>query len=130
MPFARPALPPHQPVVSRFVAQPLPRAGASLPLASAVQRIPVTEAPTPEPEPAPAAEMATLHEITGVPTVARAVEEATSGPAAGQAAPAAPAAEANPDETVKKLFDPLLRQLRTELRLDRERRGVLTDLGH
>jgi hypothetical protein len=29
---------------------------------------------------------------------------------------------------VKKLFDPLLRRLKTELWLDRERRGRLTDL--
>jgi hypothetical protein len=31
---------------------------------------------------------------------------------------------------VKKLFDPLLRRLKIELRLDRERRGRLTDLSH
>ena len=34
------------------------------------------------------------------------------------------------DELVKKLFDPLLRRLKTELRLDRERRGALTDRRH
>lgn len=50
-------------------------------------------------------------------------------PAAGAAAGAA-AAAGNPDELVKKLFDPLLRRLKTELRLDRERRGMLTDLRH
>ncbi len=43
---------------------------------------------------------------------------------------AAPAAATEPDELVKKLFDPLLRRLKAELRLDRERRGVLTDLRH
>jgi hypothetical protein len=43
---------------------------------------------------------------------------------------AAPQAEQNPDELVKKLYDPLLRRLKTELRLDRERRGVLTDRRH
>jgi hypothetical protein len=31
---------------------------------------------------------------------------------------------------VARLFDPLLRRLKTELRLDRERRGVLTDIRH
>lgn len=129
MPFGLPALPPHQPVVSRSVAQAPSRAASSLPLASAVQRITLVEAPAPEPEPAPAAETAALTEVTGVPTVARAIEQATIEPAAGQAVPA-PIAAANPDETAKLLFDPLLRQLRTELRLDRERRGVLTDLGH
>ena len=32
-----------------------------------------------------------------------------------------------PEELLKTLFDPLLRKLRTELRLDRERRGEITD---
>lgn len=32
-----------------------------------------------------------------------------------------------PEELLKKLFDPLLRRLKTELRLDRERYGALTD---
>jgi len=31
---------------------------------------------------------------------------------------------------IQKLFDPLLRRLKTELRLDRERRGALTDRPH
>jgi len=55
------------------------------------------------------------------------------GAQAGPGAPAglgAPAAAGSPDELVKKLFDPLLRRLKNELRLDRERRGVLTDLRH
>ena len=52
-------------------------------------------------------------------------------PAGADAAPApAVQAEQNPDELVKKLYDPLLRRLKTELRLDRERRGVLTDPWH
>lgn len=57
---------------------------------------------------------------------------APPGPAgpADPGAPAAGAAAASPDELVKKLFDPLLRRLKTELRLDRERRGMLTDLHH
>ncbi|MFI7115912.1 hypothetical protein [Amycolatopsis sp. NPDC049868] len=50
--------------------------------------------------------------------------------AAGSAAPAAPAAQPETEELVKKLFDPLLRRLKTELRLDRERRGALTDRPH
>ncbi|MBB5857581.1 hypothetical protein ACFQ05_18405 [Amycolatopsis umgeniensis] len=45
-------------------------------------------------------------------------------------APAAPAAQPETEELVKKLFDPLLRRLKTELRLDRERRGALTDRPH
>ena len=35
--------------------------------------------------------------------------------------------EQKPEELLKTLFDPLLRRLRTELRLDRERRGVISD---
>jgi hypothetical protein len=31
---------------------------------------------------------------------------------------------------VAKLYDPLLRRLRTELRVERDRRGNLTDLRH
>ncbi|MEU3769059.1 hypothetical protein AB0E55_28745 [Amycolatopsis keratiniphila] len=49
---------------------------------------------------------------------------AAQGPATAQAAPAA---QPETEELVKKLFDPLLRRLKTELRLDRERRGALTD---
>ncbi|MGH3754337.1 MAG: hypothetical protein ACRDRP_16890 [Pseudonocardiaceae bacterium] len=50
--------------------------------------------------------------------------------AGGPATPATPAGGGTPDELVKKLFDPLLRRLKAELRLERERRGVLTDLRH
>ncbi|SDU26799.1 hypothetical protein [Amycolatopsis keratiniphila] len=51
-------------------------------------------------------------------------------PAAPVPAMAAPAAQPETEELVKKLFDPLLRRLKTELRLDRERRGALTDRPH
>ena len=68
------------------------------------------------------------------PTVSRAEEGAAAPVAtAAPAAPGDPAAAggaAQPDELVKKLFDPLLRRLKAELRLDRERRGSLTDLRH
>jgi len=36
----------------------------------------------------------------------------------------------SPDQLLGALFDPLLRRLRAELRNDRERRGLLTDLRH
>ncbi|WP_432957791.1 hypothetical protein [Micromonospora haikouensis] len=53
--------------------------------------------------------------------------------AAGQpAAPGGPAAAGGgvePEELLKKLYDPLLRRLKTELRLDRERHGVLGGPG-
>ena len=72
-----------------------------------------------------------------VPTVQREPEPPAPEPAPAPAPPA-PAAAAPPpaaalpetDELVKKLFDPLLRRLKTELRLDRERRGALTDRPH
>jgi len=34
-----------------------------------------------------------------------------------------------PEELLKKLFDPLLRRLKTELRLDRERHGLRSGPG-
>jgi uncharacterized protein (TIGR03083 family) len=40
------------------------------------------------------------------------------------------AARAPFPEMVKKLYDPLLRRLKAELWLDRERRGALTDVWH
>ncbi|MEH1016910.1 hypothetical protein V6U90_27890 [Micromonospora sp. CPCC 206060] len=52
---------------------------------------------------------------------------AAGGPAAGPAAGMAAGVE--PEELLKKLYDPLLRRLRTELRLDRERHGVLSGPG-
>jgi hypothetical protein len=73
------------------------------------------------------------------PTVSRA-EEAGSPPpapstsAAGPSAPAATAgAPGNPggldiDELVRRLYDPLSARIKAELRLDRERAGLITDL--
>ncbi|MFC3484589.1 hypothetical protein ACFORH_11695 [Amycolatopsis roodepoortensis] len=56
--------------------------------------------------------------------------EPVAPPVTTSAAAAAPAAQPETEELVKKLFDPLLRRLKTELRLDRERRGALTDRPH
>jgi hypothetical protein len=50
-----------------------------------------------------------------------------AAPAAAE--PAAPSPQ-QPDELLAKLFDPLLRRLRAELRIERDRRGALTDLRH
>ncbi|HEV2783962.1 MAG TPA: hypothetical protein VGX25_31630 [Actinophytocola sp.] len=83
---------------------------------------------------APAGDAVRLPEARLVPVeVQRQEEIAAPAPAVGpQPAPqsgAAPAAGQDPEELVKKLFDPLLRRLKTELLLDRERRGRLTDLS-
>ncbi|MEV4847609.1 hypothetical protein AB0K20_30905 [Micromonospora matsumotoense] len=72
---------------------------------------PPAEVPTPSPAAAPPP--------GGGPT-------ATGQPAA---AGTAPAAGVEPEELLKKLYDPLLRRLKTELRLDRERHGVLGGPG-
>jgi hypothetical protein len=49
---------------------------------------------------------------------------AVAGPAAG------PTATPDLDELARRLFDPLTARLRAELRLDRERAGVTTDLRY
>lgn len=75
-----------------------------------------------DPEPASAEAEPTGPPAEPVPTPAPASAASTAAP------PTSPAAGGDPEELVKKLFDPLLRRLKTELRLDRERRGRLTDL--
>jgi hypothetical protein len=59
-------------------------------------------------------------------------QAAPAGAAAATAAGAAPGLTASPDldELARRLFDPLTARLRAELRLDRERAGVTTDLRH
>ncbi|MEU8229130.1 hypothetical protein AB0C12_05920 [Actinoplanes sp. NPDC048967] len=42
--------------------------------------------------------------------------------------PQPPPAPPSPEELLKTLFDPLYRRLRAELRKDRDRRGLITDL--
>jgi hypothetical protein len=51
----------------------------------------------------------------------------SAAPESSQPPAPAPPGPPEPEELLKTLFDPLLRRLRTELRLDRERRGVITD---
>jgi hypothetical protein len=53
--------------------------------------------------------------------------ESDDGPAAR--APVAPA-EKELDQVAHELFGPLLRRLKAELQLDRERHGALIDLWH
>lgn len=80
-------------------------------------------------------------EVAAPPPVVQTVtmqREAAPAPAPVEAQAAAPAADAgggheaggDAEAMVTKLFDPLLSRLKAELRLDRERRGSLTDLWH
>ena len=55
---------------------------------------------------------------------------AAAGHAVADAGHAATGAVGDPAALVAHLFDALLARLKTELRLDRERRGSLTDLWH
>jgi hypothetical protein len=85
-----------------------------------------------EPHPVPAGTPAQNGAAPTVPVLVQreeTVAAAEPGPASA-AAPGATAGPGDPEELVKKLFDPLLRRLKIELRLDRERRGRLTDLSH
>jgi hypothetical protein len=93
-----------------------------LPGASPVTVVAQRDVAQPEPSGSePAAASPTEPEPT--PDPAPATAPITTAPAT-----AAAAAGGDPEELVKKLFDPLLRRLKAELWLDRERRGRLTDL--
>jgi hypothetical protein len=72
-----------------------------------VQREPEVAAPSPEPAP------------TAAPAATTISASAAAGPAPSQ----------DVDELVNRLYDPLAARLRAELWLDRERAGVLMDLG-
>jgi hypothetical protein len=124
-------LPPAYPTVSRArdapvvpVQQPAFVENSPGPVAHLVQRVeqagvPVLVQAAPDPPAAP----------VPAPPVAPAAPGAGPGAAPGAPEGGAPAASAaaEPEELLKKLFDPLLRRLKTELRLDRERYGALTD---
>jgi hypothetical protein len=90
---------------------------------ASVQRAadPVDAAPSAEPD------------IDGSPaTIEPVVEQPVPGPPSTVTAmpgvTAASVAGAEPEEMLKKLFDPLLRRLKAELRVDRDRQGLVTDL--
>jgi hypothetical protein len=71
-----------------------------------------------------------------IPTLSRAVPEpsaadtGTAGSAAAGGPAPLPAAATDVDALVRRLYDPLARRLRAELRLDRERIGRSLDLRH
>lgn len=90
-----------------------------------VQRVEPADPPPPIDVPPPAEPPAPPTAASPPPGDAPTVPD----PAApGQAALGAPAG-LEPEELLKKLYDPLLRRLKTELRLDRERHGVLGGPG-
>ena len=99
---------------------------STAPAVPAVQRIATAPAADPQPPPdhggAPPAQGSAA---SGTAGTAPSGPGGTAGPGTPGAAGAGAAAE--PEELLKKLFDPLLRRLKTELRLDRERHGALTD---
>lgn len=128
------------PIVQRVAELPSHRASE----APVVQRVFTTPAPQPPATLPVAAAPAVIQAVEQAPVVvARAVEAAPSLPAPEPVqrtveAPAVQRAEApqpgaqpqpqNPEELLHKLYDPLLRRLKADLWLDRERRGALTDL--
>jgi len=57
-----------------------------------------------------------------------AVMSAGAGAASAATGAASAAAGLNVDDLARRLFDPLVARIKTELRLDRERAGYVTDL--
>lgn len=114
------------PLVQRAVAAP-----PAMPMAS----------PPPPPPPAPVAvEAPQPYFVQRADDAAPPPAADAPPPTASEPAPSAPAAPAPgapgqaqgeaPEALLAKLYDPLLRRLRAELRHDRERRGIVTDLWH
>ncbi|MFT7838806.1 hypothetical protein Q5530_21920 [Saccharothrix sp. BKS2] len=141
-PVVEPAV---EPVVSRMPVVPAPpdpgptpdpappstpRRGLGLPVA--VQRSAET---TPTPPPPERIEFAPPPPRVHTPPPATPVQRAEQPPTHGNEPPhphqAPPRARAPaPEELLDKLYDPLVRRLKAELWLDRERRGSLTDRWH
>ena len=101
--------------------------------------LPTTAVPTAAPD--EPRRTGSADEPAGVPVVQTAgpAAAAATGPASAPAGPgvaAAPSpgpgtgqsAQPSTDELVRRLFDPLAARLKAELRLDRERAGLITDL--
>ncbi|MFC7547748.1 hypothetical protein [Plantactinospora sp. GCM10030261] len=78
-----------------------------------------------DPPPAAAAAAGTVP-TAGTTPMAGTIPTAGTTPMAGTTPGAGAGGE--PEELLAKLFDPLLRRLKAELRIDRDRRGSLTDL--
>lgn len=108
------------PTVARLIAANQPaHPPAHQPRLLPVQRTVAELSHQPAPQPAPV-------------TPAEPVVQTVTVQRVETAAPAAPSAPTTPapEDLLAKLYDPLLRRLRTELRVERDRRGTLTDLRH
>jgi hypothetical protein len=102
------------------VEEPLPVAAAPAPVQAMAEPAP----PQPvEPVQAVVQRVAAPPQPVSVQTADAAPATATAAPAAAAAAPAA-----DPAALLAVLYEPLVRRLRADLRVDRERRGRLTDL--
>lgn len=109
------------PVVQRFnMGEPLPVAAAPAPVQAMAEPAPPQFV---EPVQDVVQRVAAPPEPVSVQTVDAAPATATAAPATAGAAPAA-----DPAALLAVLYEPLVRRLRADLRVDRERRGRLTDL--
>ncbi|MGA3564369.1 hypothetical protein [Melissospora conviva] len=92
--------------------------------------VPEPAPPPPSPSPSPSNAPSPTGGEPGGPGGTGATGAARPAGAAGTAGATAAANKAmEPEELLKKLFDPLLRRLKTELRLDRERHGLRNGPG-
>ncbi|MEV3938377.1 hypothetical protein AB0K52_20670 [Glycomyces sp. NPDC049804] len=109
------------PVAQRLqVEEPLPVAAAPAPVQAMAEPAPPQFM---EPVQAVVQRVAAPPQPVSVQTADAAPAAATAAPAAAGAAPAA-----DPAALLAVLYEPLVRRLRADLRVDRERRGRLTDL--
>jgi hypothetical protein len=110
-------------LVAAVAGAPLPGPGTRS-AADGIPAVRASEPPAAEAAPAAAAapEDASMTASAGAPSQA--------GASASSGAAASPAGAASPkelDELARRLYDPLATRLRSELLLDRERRGLRTD---
>jgi len=108
------------------ITEPVPSVQLDYPAHPAAPIVAAREVADPAPDPAPPPGAAP----SAVDTSPSTLPDARPGAAASSASGPAATAGGTPEELLAKLFDPLLRRLKAELRLDRERRGSLTDLRH
>jgi hypothetical protein len=105
------------------VPMPLPPAPAPAPTTLPVQAVPTDDGPPSVTDPEPPAP----DRVGPTPVVSRAGEPAaTPGTAPGPGG-AAPGGATDVEALAQRLFQPILRRMKAELLLDRERRGLRTD---